>query len=121
MFLLFETGFKSGWGKFCLAFSLSPCFCVSVCAALVVRVRALSVVHVAGQHVVVHVNGAAVVDGVAQPLGHDGLAGVGRQAQLEEARLGCRQAVVRLHGTETDGQMGIQSDKQPGGLSQSTA
>lgn len=66
----------------------------------VVRVRALGVVHVAGQHVVVHVDGAAVVDGVAQPLGHDGLAGVWWQAQLEETRLGRRQAVVRLHGTD---------------------
>lgn len=48
--------------------------------ASVVRVGALGVVHVAGEHVVVHVDGAAVVDGVAQPLGHDGLAGVRRQA-----------------------------------------
>lgn len=55
--------------------------------ASVVRVRALGVVHVAGQHVIVHVDGAAVVDGVAQPLGHDGLARVRRQAQLEETRL----------------------------------
>lgn len=53
----------------------------------VVSVGALGVVHVTGQHVVVHVDGAAVVDGVAKALGHDGLAGVRRQAQLEEARL----------------------------------
>lgn len=53
----------------------------------VVGVGALGVVHVTGQHVVVHVDGAAVVDGVAQALGHDDLAGVRRQAQLEEARL----------------------------------
>lgn len=101
--------------------SLSLCLHVRVCVcvASVVRVRALSIVHVTGQHVVVHVDGAAVVDGVAQPLGHDGLAGVGRKAQLEETGLGCRQAVVRLHGT--DRQTVRQWDKQPGGLSQSTA
>lgn len=64
--------------------------------ASVVRVGALSVVHVSREHVVVHVNGAAVVDGVAQPLCHDGLAGVRRQTQLEEAGLRGRQAVVRL-------------------------
>lgn len=64
--------------------------------ASVVRVGALGVVHVAGEHVVVHVDGAAVVDGVAQPLGHDGLAGVRRQAKLEEAGLGGGEAVVRL-------------------------
>lgn len=48
--------------------------------ASVVRVGALGIVNVPGQHVVVHVDGAAVVDGVAQPLRHDGLAGVRRQA-----------------------------------------
>lgn len=68
--------------------------------ASVVRVGALCVVHVSGEHVVVHVDGAAVVDGVAQPLRHDGLAGVGRQAELEEAGLRGRQAVVRLGGGE---------------------
>lgn len=55
--------------------------------ASVVCVRALGIVHIAGQHVVVHVDGAAVVDGVAQPLSHDGLARVRWQAQLEETRL----------------------------------
>ena len=63
---------------------------------LVVGVGALCVVHVAGQHVVVHVDGAAVVDGVAQPLGHHSLTGVGGQAQLEEAGLRGGQAVVWL-------------------------
>lgn len=41
----------------------------------VVGVGALGVVHVPREHVVVHVDGAAVVDGVAQALGHDQLAG----------------------------------------------
>lgn len=53
----------------------------------VVCVGALSVVHVPREHVVVHVDRAAVVDGVAQALCHDQLAGVGGQPQLEEARL----------------------------------
>lgn len=74
--------------------------CVEVPAS-VVRVGALGVVDVSGQHVVVHVDGAAVVDGVAKPLGHDGLAGVRRQTQLEEAGLRRRQAVVRLKHTNS--------------------
>lgn len=69
--------------------------------ASVVRIGALSVVHVTGKHVVVHVNGAAVVDGIPQPLGHDGLTGVRRQTQLEEARLGCWEAVIRLSRRQT--------------------
>lgn len=68
----------------------------------VVRVGAFRVVHVAGEHVVVHVDGAAVVDGVAQPLSHDGLAGVGRQTQLEETCLGSGKAVIRLRREQTD-------------------
>lgn len=48
---------------------------------------------VAGQHVVVHVNAAAVVDGVPQPFGQRLRAAVRRQAQLEEAGLRCRKAV----------------------------
>lgn len=48
---------------------------------------------VAGQHVVVHVDAAAVVDGVPQPLGQRLGAAVRRQAQLEEARLSRRQAI----------------------------
>lgn len=48
---------------------------------------------VVGQHVVVHVDGGAVVDGVAEPLGQDGLTGVGRQAQQEEARLSGGEAI----------------------------
>lgn len=81
----------------------SSCFnnlLVCVCAwrppASVVRVGALGVVHVSGEHVVVHVDGAAVVDGVTQPLRHDGLAGVRRQTELEETGLRGREAVVRL-------------------------
>lgn len=66
--------------------------------ASVVCVRALCVIHVSGEHVVVHVDGAAVVDGITQPLRHDSLAGVRRQTQLEEAGLRGRQAVVRLRG-----------------------
>ena len=69
---------------------------VCVMCLLVVSVGALCVVHVAGKHVVIHVDGATVVDGVAQPLGHHSLAGVGGQAQLEEAGLRGGQAVVWL-------------------------
>lgn len=90
----------------CRLISGLPLFLFTVCAGVdgsvsVIRVGALCVVHVAGQHVVVHVDGAAVVDGVAQPLGHHRLAGVRRQAELEEAGLGGGQAVVWLqrHGT----------------------
>lgn len=68
--------------------------------ASVVCVRALRVVHIPGEHVVVHVNGAAVVDGVTQPLRHNSLAGVRRQTQLEETGLRRGQAVVRLWGGE---------------------
>lgn len=73
--------------------------CVCVCEKLpasVVCVGALGVVDVTGEHVVVHVDGAAVVDGVAQPLRHDGLTGVRRQTQLEETGLRGGEAVVRL-------------------------
>ena len=52
-----------------------------------VVVGGVAVVDVARQHVVVHVDGATVVDGVAEAVGHDGLTRVGRQAQLEEAGL----------------------------------
>lgn len=53
----------------------TPAFIQSVFGAG--AVRRLSVV---GQHVVVHVDRRAVVDRVAEPLGQDGLTGVGRQA-----------------------------------------
>lgn len=49
-----------------------------------------------GQHVVVHVDGGAVVDWVSQTLGEDGLACVRRQAKQEEASLSCRKPVDRL-------------------------
>lgn len=75
------------------------CACVELSAS-VVGVGALGIVHVPGEHVVVHVDGAAVVDGVAQPLSHDRLARVRRQAQLEETRLRGGQAVVRLWKTQ---------------------
>lgn len=64
-----------------------------LCTGAVCRLR------VVGQHVVVHVDGGAVVDGVSQALGEDGLAGVRRQAEQEEAGLSSRQAVDRLQGT----------------------
>ena len=51
---------------------------------------------VAGEHVVVHVDGATVVDGVAKSLGHDLHAAVHGQAQLEEARLRSGQGVHPL-------------------------
>jgi len=54
------------------------------------------VVLVPVKHVVVHVDGLAVVDGVSQPLRQHLLARVVGQPQLEEARLGRRQAVFTL-------------------------
>ena len=67
---------------------------------LIIGVGALSVVNVTGEHVVVHIDGAAVVDGIAKSLSHDDLARVGRQTQLEETRLGGGQAVMRLEEEE---------------------
>lgn len=65
-------------------------------AASVLCVGAVCWVGVVGQHVVVHVDGGAVVDGVAQTLGEDGLARVRGQAEKEEAGLSCRKAVDGL-------------------------
>lgn len=62
----------------------------------VVSVRALCIVHISWEHVVVHVNWTAVVDGISQALSHDQLAGIGGQPQLEEAGLWGRQTVIRL-------------------------
>lgn len=64
-----------------------------------------------GQHVVVHVDGGAVVDGVAQPLGQDGLAGVGRQAQQEEARLCRGEAVDGLRRRRKRGEVSCELDR----------
>lgn len=49
-----------------------------------------------GQHVVVHVDGGTVVDGVPQTLSEDGLARVRGQAEQEEAGLSSREAVDGL-------------------------
>ena len=54
---------------------------------------------IAGEHVVVHVDGATVVDGIAKSLGHDLHAAVHGQAQLEEARLRCGQGIHTLKYT----------------------
>ena len=51
---------------------------------------------IAGEHVVVHVDGATVVDGVAKSLSHDLHAAIHGQAQLEEARLRCGQGIHTL-------------------------
>lgn len=80
---------------------------LAVAALVLVRsvlaVGAVRRLRVVGQHVVVHVDGGAVVDGVAEPLGHDSLAGVGRQAQQEEARLRRGEAVDRLRQARKQG------------------
>lgn len=55
-----------------------------------------------GQHVVVHVNGGAVVDGVAQPLSENGLARVRGKAEQKEAGLSCREAIDRLKETSRE-------------------
>lgn len=65
-------------------------------SASVLGVRAVCWVGVVGQHVVVHVDGGAVVDGVTQTLGEDGLARVRGQAKQEEASLSSREAIDRL-------------------------
>lgn len=62
----------------------------------VLCVGAVCRVGVVGQHVVVHVDGGAVVDGVTQTLSEDGLARVRRQAKQEEAGLCSREAVDGL-------------------------
>lgn len=49
-----------------------------------------------GQHVVVHVDRGAVVDGVTQTLSEDGLARVRWQAKQKEAGLSSREAVDGL-------------------------
>lgn len=56
-------------------------------SASVLGVRAVCWVGVVSQHVVVHVNGGAVVKGVTQALGKDGLARVRGQAKKEETGL----------------------------------
>lgn len=72
----------------------SPCW--TQLAASVLCVGAVCWVGVVGQHVVVHVDGGAVVDGVTQTLSEDGLARVRRQAEQEKAGLSSREAVDRL-------------------------
>lgn len=68
-------------------------------AASVLGVGAVRRLGVVGQHVVVHVDGGAVVDGVAQALGEDGLAREGGQAEQEEAGLSSGEAVEGLQET----------------------
>lgn len=65
-------------------------------AASVLGVGAVCWVCVVGQHVVVHVDGGAVVDGVTQTLSEDCLACVRGQAKQEEAGLCSREAVDGL-------------------------
>lgn len=65
-------------------------------AASVLGVGAVCWLGVVGQHVVVHVDGGAVVDGVTQTLCEDGLARVRGQAKQEEAGLCSRKAIDRL-------------------------
>ena len=72
----------------------SPCW--PQLSASVLGVRAVCWVGVMGQHVVVHVDGGAVVDWVAQTLGENSLTCVWRQAKQEEAGLSRREAVDRL-------------------------
>lgn len=50
----------------------------------------------ARQQVVVEINGAAVVNGIAKAVFEHGFAGVGGQSQLEEAVLSSEQAVRSL-------------------------
>lgn len=56
-------------------------------SASVLGVRAVCWVGVVSQHVVVHVNGGAVVKGITQALSEDGLARVRGQAKKEETGL----------------------------------
>lgn len=75
--------------------------CLLQLSASVLSVGAVCGVGVVGQHVVVHVNGGTVVDGVTQALGEDGLARVGGQAKQEEAGLSSRESVHRLDQTRS--------------------
>lgn len=56
-----------------------------------------------GQHIVVHVDGGAVVDGVPQTLSEDGLARVWGKAKQKEAGLSRRETVDRLKEMITGG------------------
>lgn len=55
-------------------------------------------IHVSCQHVVVHVDGTAVVDRVTETVCHHLFGRVGRNAQLEKTRLRCRKSVRCLDG-----------------------
>ena len=56
---------------------------------------------IAGKHVVVHIDGATVVDGITKSLSHDLHAAVHGQAQLEEACLRGGQGIHTLkHNSE---------------------
>lgn len=72
--------------------------CMPWLAASFLGVGAVCRLGVVGQHVVVHVDGGAVVDGVAQTLGEGDLARVRGQTQQEEACLSSGEAVYRLGG-----------------------
>lgn len=63
---------------------------------LIICVWALCIVHIPGEHVIVHVYRPAIIDCIAQTLCHDYLTGVGWEPQLKETSLWGRQAVVRL-------------------------
>lgn len=68
--------------------------------ASVLCVGAVCWLSVVGQHIVVHVDGGAVVDGVTEALSEDGLARVWGEAKQKEAGLSRRETVDRLRGTK---------------------
>lgn len=78
----------------------------------VLCVRAVCRLSVVGQHVVIHVDRGAVVDGVAEPLRQDGLTGVRRQAQQEEARLRRWEAVDGLRQRKERRQVSCELDRE---------
>lgn len=77
----------------CKGDQVIPLVCV---AASVLGAGAVCWLAVVAQHVVVHVDGGTVVDGVTQPLAQDGLAGVRGEAEQKEAGLSRREAVDGL-------------------------
>ncbi len=69
---------------------------VVVVVIFIVVINEAVAVAVPSQHVVVHVNAAAVTDGVPQPVAEHLLGGIVGQTQLEETRLGRRETVLGL-------------------------
>ena len=78
---------------------LFPCYRYSSLIVFLV----ISVLCISCQHVVVHINWAAVIDSVPQAIRHTFLTRVAWQAQLKETRLGCGKGVHFLKMNMNEG------------------